>query len=567
MNEIIGVTEIRTAKVPRTGDKKDPNDYRDDPDVLVEVIEQVAEKESVDVASEFVVEDDETMGMNTGSEEIMPEPEPVDDLDAAVQDLAQLPKLEYDRVRKARAKALGVQLKTLDEAVGKAREVIAEAASESVVEEISPYPEPVNGADLIDEVERLYRQHCIMSEVDYTVLPVLALGTYVFDAFSVYPKVLLRSPEKRCGKTVTLEVSEAVVYRGLMASSITAAATFRIIDAHHPTLIIDEADTFLTTNEEMRGVVNSSHRRRNAFVIRTEKVGEKFETKRFTTWAPMYIAGIGYQADTIEDRSIAIDLRRKLPGERVLKCPVDLFERTRSLRSRCLRWAEDHMVKLRRFDFEVPPCGNDRAADNWFPLLAIAKLIGEPWESRLMAAYVEKNHQGEDEATGIILLRDIRRIFDEQKKTRIHSEQLVDALVDLPDRPWEEWKHGKPMTKNSLSRLLKPFKIKSKQLRIGSNNRYGYEADQFVDAWARYAGSSPADPPVQNATTLHPLHGAGSSDFQNATPEPSVAFSDPRKPSNGAGCSDVVFSEGGSTDRTCSRCGGEGCAYCEEVHR
>ena len=61
------------------------------------------------------------------------------------------------------------------------------------------------------------------------------------------------------------------MYRGLMASSITASSIFRIIDAHHPTLIIDEADSFMVGNEEMRGVINSSHRRRNAFVIRTER--------------------------------------------------------------------------------------------------------------------------------------------------------------------------------------------------------------------------------------------------------------------------------------------------------
>ena len=73
------------------------------------------------------------------------------------------------------------------------------------------------------------------------------------------------------------------MYRGLMASSITASSIFRIIDAHHPTLIIDEADSFMVGNEEMRGVINSSHRRRNAFVIRTEKVGDDFVPKRFTT--------------------------------------------------------------------------------------------------------------------------------------------------------------------------------------------------------------------------------------------------------------------------------------------
>jgi len=485
-----------------------------------------------------------------------------EDLTDTVADLAKLTPLEYDRVREARAKALGVRVGTLDKEVAKERAQIAEEQTEHVVEELSPAEDPVDGVQLLGEIERIYRRHCITPEVDYTVLPVLALGTYVFDAFSVYPKVLVKSPEKRCGKTVMLEVSESVVFRGLMASSISTSATFRIIDAHHPTLIIDEADTFLSANEEMRGVINSSHRRRNAYVIRTEKQGDTFETKRFTTWAPIYIAGIGSQADTIEDRSVIIDLRRKLPGESVAKCPVNLFERNKTLRSRCLRWAQDHMDKLRRSDFEVPSCGNDRAADNWFPLMAIVKLIGEPWESRLMAAYVEKNHGGEDEAAGVMLLRDIRQVFMEERKSRMHSEDLVAALVELPDRPWEEWKHGKPMTKTSLSRLLKPYKIKSRQLRIGQTNRYGYEATQFEDAWKRYTHDS-QDPPFQNTTSLQPKPHNGFSDFQNATPSELVVFSNPPKPSYDAGCSDVAFPEGGSAGDTCPRCGGEGCSFCD----
>ena len=105
--------------------------------------------------------------------------------------------------------------------------------------------------------------------------------------------------------------------------------------------------------------------------------------KRFTTWSPMLIAGIGSQADTIEDRSIILELRRKLVDERIVKCPVDLFERQQPLRRQCLRWAEDNIARLKLADFEMPDCGNDRAADNWFPLFAIARLIGEPWRRQI----------------------------------------------------------------------------------------------------------------------------------------------------------------------------------------
>ena len=504
----------------------------------------------------------ETVGMNIRhNNDRKPEAEPADELAAAAYKLATIPPLEYDRAHEEKAKALGARAGAIDQEIDKAGVGAAEQKSANFIEEISPYPEPVIGAELLAEIKRVYRRYCVASEADYTVLAVLALGTYVFDSFSVYPRVLLRSPEKRCGKTVMLEVSEAVVYRGVLASSITAAVIFRGIPVLHPTLLIDEGDTCLRNNEAMRGVVNSSHRRRAAFVYRVENQ----EIKRFSTWAPIYMAGIGSQADTIEDRSIVIDLRRRLPGERVEKCPVDLFERIRPLRSRCLRWAEDHRDELRGSNEDVAPCGNDRAADNWSPLIAIARLIGEPWESRLMSAFVEKNHQVEDESAGVMLLRDIRQIFLEQGKTRMHSEDLVEALVDLPDRPWGGWKHGKPVTKNSLSRVLKSFGVKSKQLRIGKTNRYGYEAEQFADAWARYTGLSPSNSAARNATALQPMCDADSGGSEDARRDSSVAFLDTRKPSSDAGCSGAAFSPGVSSGGACSRCGGEGCGDCREV--
>ena len=64
--------------------------------------------------------------------------------------------------------------------------------------------------------------------------------------------------------------------------------------------MIDEADTFLAEAEELRGVLNSGHRRTGE-VIRD--VGDDFEPRRFSTWAPVAIAAIGKIPGTLEDRS------------------------------------------------------------------------------------------------------------------------------------------------------------------------------------------------------------------------------------------------------------------------
>jgi putative DNA primase/helicase len=79
------------------------------------------------------------------------------------------------------------------------------------------------------------------------------LHTHVLDAFQISPRLAITSPEKRCGKTTALDVVYSLAPRPLSTSNTSAAAIFRTIEAARPTLLIDEADTFLTSSEEIRG--------------------------------------------------------------------------------------------------------------------------------------------------------------------------------------------------------------------------------------------------------------------------------------------------------------------------
>jgi putative DNA primase/helicase len=113
-----------------------------------------------------------------------------------------------------------------------------------------------------------------------------------------------------------------LIPRSIVASSLSPSAIFRIIDAEHCVLLIDEADTFIRTragdNEELRGLLNSGHTRASVFVIRSVPAGERaWERRRLSTWCLMVIAGIGKLPDTVEDRSVTISMRRKLSGEKV----------------------------------------------------------------------------------------------------------------------------------------------------------------------------------------------------------------------------------------------------------
>jgi putative DNA primase/helicase len=463
---------------------------------------------------------------------------------ATITRLAALLPIDYDRVRETEAAALGIRVTTLDKEVLKAREGAKHGTDEAaVVEDLDPWPEPVSGLDLAEAIRGDFMRFVVADQEALDTLAAWTLGTYVYDVFQVWAKAFLSSPERRCGKSTTLTVLEANISRALMASSISSSAVFRAVDLWRPSLILDEADRLPKDSEDLIAVINAGHMRRTAFVIRNVPVGDGYEPRKFSVWAPMVLAAIGRMADTIMDRSIVIPMRRKVSHERVDKVPADLFELCRSRRRQCLRWALDSTPALVAARVKLPAHGNDRALDNWTPLYAIAHVLGGEWPRRIAHAFGKLAiDEGDiDDAAGPMILQDIRSVFEDRGLDRIWSKVLVEALIAMEDRPWGEWKRGRPMTQNTLAHLLRPYKIKTATVRIGSETSMGYQLASFKDVFARYLNATqPPAPPERANTSTQASNGAGFSDFQGNTRETAVLVQKQREPSNGAGCVDVL---------------------------
>ncbi len=362
----------------------------------------------------------------------------------------------------------------------------------SLVEDLSPADIPVDGVRLATELLGDIKRHVVMpTDADYTATLLWVFGTYFMDTWRLWPKLLVTSPEKRCGKSTLLEVLEGLVFKALLTSSVTASALFRVISDCQPTLLIDEADRFIKQNDELNGIINAGHTRRTAKVLKTEGRPGNFTPKYFSVWTSQVFASIGKQMDTLHDRSIHIKLRRRLPHEHREKMPSDFFERHFDTRARILRWANDHREQIDAVNIEPPECGNDRAQDNWGPLFQIADVIGGAWPDRAMKAYVSmtSNDMVEDETAGAMLLADLRSILKERRIERVSTADLVDMLIGLEDRPWKEWRRGRPLTSVTISRLLEPYQIKPKQMKLGGRKVRGYSATDFQDAFNRYGSS------------------------------------------------------------------------------
>jgi hypothetical protein len=454
-----------------------------------------------------------------------------------IADLATLGRVEYDRQREAVAKELGIRCATLDDAVQAKRKRQDHGADDGGLAADAPtWPHPVDGAALLTEIVATLQRFVIADLPTLRAAALWAVHTYLLDVLTVSPIAHIGAPEKRCGKTVLLSALGKLVHRPLQSVSISAAGLFRMVEKWHPTLLIDEADSFLRDNEPLRGILNSGHTRDSAFVVRCQ--GDDHEPERFSTWCPKAIAGIGRIADTLEDRSVPLRMRRKLPGEsveRLRRAPPAAFDK---LRAMIARWAGDNADRIGRTVPAPMPGLHDRAQDNFEPLLAIAEVAGGDWPRLSRDAALALCGQPAD-APADELLASIRDVFDTRGVDRVSSSDLVEALAADAEGPWATWNRGRPISPRQVARKLADFQIVPATIRLpNSTTPRGYHLHQFADAWQRYL-AAPATP-ATSATTPQVNAGAGSSAFAIRNTPPDVADEKTRKTKQDAGCGVVA---------------------------
>jgi putative DNA primase/helicase len=403
--------------------------------------------------------------------------------------LAQLSEIDYERERDAAAKRLNIRKSVLDDQVERARKASRiDPTNEDVsLCERTLWPEPVDGATLLSDLTNAVLRYVVMPQHVAQAIALWVVHTYALLAFSFTPRLAIKSPLPECGKSTLLDVLACLVCRPLATANITAAAIFRIVDAKSPALLIDEADTFLIKSDDIRGILNSGHRRTSAHIVRVE--GEKnLKPRVFDTFAAAAIAAIGSLPDTIEDRSIQVNLKRKRPDEEIERFDLNEVSHLTELASKAARWASDHLARLKNAKTLVPATLVNREADNWRPLLAIADAAGGEWpvNIRWAAQTMTASARNHEVSVQILLLQDIRAAFVESKRKLLPSARLVEMLIGMEGHPWGEWRGSQPLTPNALARLLRSFDIHPIELRIGNQVLRGYKSNQFADAFSRY---------------------------------------------------------------------------------
>jgi hypothetical protein len=366
-----------------------------------------------------------------------------------------------------------------------------------------------DGAALLDELHAALIRYVILPSPEAADAVTLYIAaTHAQPAWEHASRLVIKSPLKRCGKTRLQEVCRETVHNALPTTNISVAALARSISEEDPpTLILDEADTVFGPKdkraegaEDIRGILNAGHSRGWPYV-RWDAAARRLDN--LPTFAMAIIGGIGDMPDTIEDRAVVVSMRRRAPGEQVAQWRSRrAVPALRELRDRLHEWAVGQLDKLAAAEPEEVPA-EDRAADVWDPLIAIADAAGGDWPKRAREACKALTGGGvedDPDSAGERLLRDLRAVFGESDQ--LPTATIISRLGAIEEAPWATWHRGEPLSPRALAGLLKPYGVRSQKWRDGADYARGYRRADLGDAWTRYAplAATSATPPQEGET-------------------------------------------------------------------
>ncbi len=414
-------------------------------------------------------------------------------------------------------------------------------------QKVEPWPEPVDGAALLNEIVDLIENYFVLPPKAASLLALWILGTWLYELFFIFPYLAIHSPLMRCGKSNLLAAVGALAKGSLKADDITQAVLVRCVEQFKPTLLLDELDQAgLRQNPDLRAILNAGYRADGQAARAVPAKDGDYEVKFFNVYCPKGLAGIGnFLPPTISDRSIHIFMTRKTKQEKVTRWSMKKVQsECEPVKRQLARWSEDsreildHTPEPRLLE-EL----DDRQWDNWEPLIKIADLVGGEWPETARYAAKTFSKVAEDDNVRVELLIDIKAIFDDSGADRLSSKEICEALEKMEHRKWPEWRNGKPLTKTQMASLLRPFGIRPKSIRIGDKTPRGYELKDLRDTFTRYIPSS--DPQQVQQTS----NDAGSSHLDEVQHDPQCCTSkNAENPDDQTIVADVAQEKGGSEE-------------------
>ena len=199
----------------------------------------------------------------------------------------------------------------------------------------------------------------------------------------------------------------------------------------------------------------------------------------------------------------------------------------------------------------MPDGVEDRDADVWEALLAVADLAGGHWPrtARDAAFDLVTASRRRPPSIGVLLLRDIKKVFDANCDVeKLLTEDIIRGLVKMDESPWASIRKGEPIDARSLASRLRKYGISSKPQRTGEEVFKGYSRAQFEDAWKRYVEELDDD---DDGSRME-----GNSSVTSVTDDPGARVTDVTDKKGPIGEQDLFSGNGnGGPPRFCPGCG------------
>jgi Protein of unknown function (DUF3631) len=339
-----------------------------------------------------------------------------------------------------------------------------------------------------------------VTDDEYIAIALWILHSFFFSQFKISPRLVLTSPVPGCGKSTILDCIELLGATPLKTDGITPAAICDLIDRERRTPLIDEADNLDWQRDGyLRRVVNSGHSANGKI---TKLVQGEWRT--FSTFSPLALA-------TLERLPLALIRRSIVIRMAMTTAKLSRVERHHAdfniVRMDIIDWSQGRELER---DPEIPSALNNRVGDNWRILVAIADACGPKWGTIVRDAAVRLSSRYSDADLKLILLADIKTIFDRDQIDRITAADLVAALIALDGQPWWEWRgvHDTEAQRRLTTATLKSLLGGRFGTGFGiwprtvwppgprapqTKSADGFYRQQFEDAWRRYLPDDPTD--------------------------------------------------------------------------
>jgi len=343
----------------------------------------------------------------------------------------------------------------------------------------------ISGSDLLSRCQEFLRAYVHFADDRlYVLVGTWILATYVYVLFSHFGYMFFHSEFKRSGKTRVEEILSHLCFEATSPLNSPTVPTIRDTASEGGTLILDTLERWKGKSPEAYSaameLLDAGFRNGGTVAKMVPSMDSQWRRELISVFAPYVLAAIAENSlpDTALDRSFVIQMNRK--DIRIKKKKYD-FNRCdkecASVRDDLYIWALQNAAALatiysgRKLEVDVDRLElNDRAADIWKPLLAVARFLGneDGWKS-LSSLAVEMAHDPDaaDRARMRTIAKSLRKLVN---GTGCAVGTTTDFLKQLRT-------DGLQIEQLELHRVLEAWGFSQKSIRIRLVPRRAWELE------------------------------------------------------------------------------------------